>query len=238
VTEPVDVLIIGSGPAGVSAAWPLVNYGLKVVMVEAGDTLVSPYSPNRPSLAEIRQGSSGSWADLLGSDLSGLKSAGWLSPKIRTAGGRKEYDHFVRESGVEAQNFLPVGMFALGGLSNVWGAVAIGLDDRDLINSPISLKDLAPSYERVAHRIGISGVADDDLAFFFGGGMPLQSPLSISDNTKEILEIYQRHRHALSLRLGRPRLAVLSESRGEERLNCNLDGLCMWGCNRKSYQSR
>ncbi len=31
-----DILIIGSGPAGVSAAWPLVFAGLSVTMIDAG----------------------------------------------------------------------------------------------------------------------------------------------------------------------------------------------------------
>jgi flavin-dependent dehydrogenase len=32
-----DVIIVGSGPAGVSAAYPLVQSGIKVLMVDGGE---------------------------------------------------------------------------------------------------------------------------------------------------------------------------------------------------------
>ena len=36
-----DVIIIGSGPAGVSAAFPLVEAGLRVLMVDGGERQAS-----------------------------------------------------------------------------------------------------------------------------------------------------------------------------------------------------
>ena len=43
-----DVIVVGSGPAGVSAAFPLVESGLRVLMVDGGET-PSVGVPDTPS---------------------------------------------------------------------------------------------------------------------------------------------------------------------------------------------
>ena len=48
-----DVIIVGSGPAGVSAAWPLVEAGLGVLMLDASNALL-PASPPHATLANWR----------------------------------------------------------------------------------------------------------------------------------------------------------------------------------------
>ena len=49
----VDAVVVGSGPAGVSAAWPMVHSGIDVVMIEAGNALPD-VDPARPPLAAAR----------------------------------------------------------------------------------------------------------------------------------------------------------------------------------------
>jgi flavin-dependent dehydrogenase len=50
-----DAVIVGTGPAGISAAWPLVDAGLKVAIIEAG-FLASDSHPKAPlSLSKLRR---------------------------------------------------------------------------------------------------------------------------------------------------------------------------------------
>lgn len=63
VKRDCDILIIGSGPAGVSAALPLVKAGLNVLMVDGGRRVVDPPPPRI------------SWS---GVERNGLSLAGWL----------------------------------------------------------------------------------------------------------------------------------------------------------------
>jgi glycine/D-amino acid oxidase-like deaminating enzyme len=60
-----SIAVIGSGPAGVSAARPLVEAGLPVTIIDAG--LAPPVLASaRPTLAELRSGVSDAGRYLVG----------------------------------------------------------------------------------------------------------------------------------------------------------------------------
>ena len=65
-----DVIIVGSGPAGVSAAFPLVESGLTVLMVDGGHhaTLVSP----EQAFLEAREQDVNQWKWMIGKDFHAL----------------------------------------------------------------------------------------------------------------------------------------------------------------------
>lgn len=229
MTEP-DIIIIGSGPAGVSAAWPLAEAGFKVLLLEAGESRLPPPSGERQSLAELRASEEG-WSSLLGHRLSALRDVGFASPKLRTAAPPGFGESVAAENRIHATGFRPVGAFAVGGLSNLWGAVAPAYDDADMAGWPITAADLTPSYARVAARIGLSGSGDDDLAAVQGSGLPLQAPLPASGAAALVLERYDLRPKQAEFRLGLARNAVLSTDLGGRR-GCNLCKGCMWGCPR------
>ena len=55
VAPDFDVIIVGSGPAGVSAAFPLLEAGLKVLMVDGGREANTP-PPASPYLTSLIYG--------------------------------------------------------------------------------------------------------------------------------------------------------------------------------------
>ncbi len=229
-----EVLIVGSGPAGASVAWPLVEAGKQVVMLEAGAALgaVAP-SGDRPSLSELRSdwcgGEAEAWPILLGEDLRVLESSDIVSPKIRYRVGGNRLTGFSADSGIVARNFSVVGMFARGGLSNFWGAGASGFQASDFAEYPFGIDELAPSYESVARRIGISGSAEDDMAPLHGPEVSLQPPIELSSICRAILARYDLRRDSLRTRVGRSRLAVLTADSGQRRA-CRQKSMCSWGC--------
>ena len=70
-----DILVIGSGPAGVSAAFPLVQAGRRVVMIDCGSERDD--EPGAP------------WQRMLGVHLEALTPDDGLSPKLRTPEARR-----------------------------------------------------------------------------------------------------------------------------------------------------
>ena len=226
------VLVIGSGPAGVSAARPLVDAGVPVLLLEAGTAFLASPADGRPGLAELRQSTPRAWPHLLGEDLRALRGLQDASPRVRTTVGARGVEEFHRRNRLTAEGFTPVGIVARGGLGNIWGAGVSLFDDRDLAGGPISAVDLADAYHTVVRRIGVSGSQDDDMAAYHGGDLPLDPPLTLSPGLELVLERYRSREH-LGLRLGRSRMAVLTRDRASRRA-CTYDHACMWGCSRRS----
>jgi choline dehydrogenase-like flavoprotein len=206
-----EIIVIGSGPAGVSAAWPLVEAGRKVLMLDgAGVDDRIAHGPAR----------------VLGPELEGLSVEDGLSPKLRAPEARLALAGFQRAHGVEADNFLPVGSLARGGLSRVWGGFAAEFDAADLKDWPIGQSDLAPSYRRVTERIGVSGTTEDAAGRKLSASGPLQPPLPLGAASQLLLNAYRGDGPLL---LGQARNALISRPL-DSRSPCDLRGGCLWGC--------
>ncbi len=222
-----DVVIIGSGPAGVSAAWPLVEAGFSVVMLDAAEGPTP--KPPAMDLARFRRSGNG-WRHAYGDDFSGLVLGRGRSPKFGTRIGRAVLGSDAHHPMISATGFLPLRSFSAGGLSKIWGAVASAYDDRDLRDYPIRRSDLDPSYRAIAARIGLSG-GDDDLIDFHGSGLPLQPPSWMTPIGERLLDRYRRRKPLPGFLLGTARNAIATETIAD-RHACNKCGLCLYGCAR------
>ena len=127
VTEGAHI-VIGSGPAGVSAAMALLARGRTVVMVDGGKTLEARAAGRRDAMAA---NDPGGWTT--------RDRDGWMAPQFATPPGqvRRYGSDFAMEPGAETMADLP-GWFALrasraaGGLSNLWGAAVLPYAARDM----------------------------------------------------------------------------------------------------------
>lgn len=232
-----DVVIIGSGPAGVSAAFPLVKAGLNVLMVDGGN---SPnQAPPQDNYLSWRGSDSRQFERMIGDDLYALKKIDSASPKLRVPSMGYVFEGFHHVNKIINSDFLGFGSLASGGLSNAWGCGVAALGDSDLMDYPFSLADLKSSYEEVALRIGISGGIGGDLSEYYGLDEWAQPAIEMDQKHRDIFARYSESPerfHELGFRLDRPRMAILSEDHGE-RQGCNLSGNCLWGCSRKSLYS-
>ncbi|RAU21846.1 4Fe-4S ferredoxin [Paramagnetospirillum kuznetsovii] len=224
-----DVLVIGSGPSGVAAAWPLAEAGLSVHLVDGVLPRLARPAPDRPSLSALRQGAPGNLRHLLGERLDGLRDMKGYSPKLRSCADAAFLEGYHDGNAIASVDFQVVGTMAQGGLSNVWGAAASLFDQEDLADWPISLADLLPSYRRVVKRVGVSGSLFDDMAPIHGLDVELEPPLSLPPSSALLLERYDRRGGMPGFLLGRSRNAVLTRPR-EDRGACLEDMGCMWGC--------
>lgn len=199
-----DVIIVGSGPAGVSAAWPLVRAGQRVLMLDAAETTL-PASPPHASPAEWRTDPR-RWAHELGRD--GALADPGLSPKFATPLARAVL------AGVDVETrggYVAVGAHAAGGLSRIWGALAARWSDADLAGFGADAGAIRASYAAVSARIGVSDTPHYTPAvarIARGGPQP-------------------------GLHLAPAPNAVLDAARGamdEGRAGCTACGLCLHGC--------
>lgn len=209
----VDVIVVGSGPSATSAAWPLAEAGAAVLMLDVGNEETS-YEALIPSASfvEIRRSDPRQHRYFLGDSFEGVPLG-----RVRVGAQLTPPRQFIardtdRLTPLRSASFLPTESLAIGGLASGWGASAVQFNDRDLEGWPITQADLAPHYEAIAARIGISG-ARDDLLPYYGESSLLQPPLEIDDNGRALLARYESRRAAMNregLFMGRPRLAMLT----------------------------
>ncbi len=237
MSQTYDVIIVGSGPAGVSAAFPLVERGLRVLMLDGGHTASELY-PSADYLSaratDIEQ-----WRWMIGADFYALRQQNAVSPKLRVPAYKEVFADYSQANRITAENFVVAGSLATGGLSNAWGCGVARLSAAELAEYPCSPQDMDGAYAAVAQRIGISGSGDDDLSDYFGLDSWAQPPISADALNQKLLLNYERRRAALrklGVRVGRSRIAVLSQDYGARRA-CDVSGNCLWGCARQSLYS-
>jgi choline dehydrogenase-like flavoprotein len=224
-----EFIVIGSGPAGVSAAIPLVEAGRRVLMIDGA----------RPSpLPSLNEAADESWRRVLGDELTALRPDDGMSPKLRTPVARDVIDGFQRWAQVTQTEFFAAGAMARGGLSQVWGAFVAELDGNDLHGWPFGDDELTPSYRTVSERIGISGSTDDDMAEFYGKSGRVMPAPPIGPTAAAILQRYADAKPHPDFALGLARNAILTQDH-DGRAACDLSLGCLWGCARGAiYDAR
>ena len=237
MTPDFDVIIIGSGPAGVSVAFPLVEAGLSVLMVDGGKQ--SRRLPQEADFLFARTNDSEQSKWMLGDDFYALTNREAVSPKLRVPSHAYAFDGFEHSNKIESSDFITVGSLATGGLSNAWGCGVAQFSATELVDFPFPTSELDASYATVSKRIGISGRINDDLSDYFGLDEYSLPPIPIDVLHTHLSQQYAKRNKKLNLqgfKMGRSRVAVLNADMGD-RQACNLSGNCLWGCRRRSIYS-
>lgn len=232
-----DVIIVGSGPAGVSSAFPLVQAGLRVLMVDGGKK--HHISPPDVDFLSARSTQKDQWKWIVGEDFHALKMLDAVSPKLRVPAHAYAFEGFKTYNKLVDENFIALGSLATGGLSNAWGCGVARFSELELKAFPFPVSELDASYAEVSRRVGISGGREDDLSNYFGLDEYTQPPIAMDALHEYMHQRYLKKRlklHAKGFRLGRSRIAVLSKDLGS-RQACDLSGNCLWGCKQNSMYS-
>ena len=228
-----EVVIIGSGPAGINAAWPLVLSGVRVTMLDHNQLNVNLPSKEE-NLQNLRKNENG-WRYFLGDDFEGLYAHNKASLKFSTPVGSLVIGTTKGMHAMELKNMTAVRTGVAGGLSSIWGSFCSEYDDNDLAEFPICFEDIKKYYEIIGNRIGISG-ANDHLGVFHGNNYVLEKANSLTLPVEYLFERYSRkknHTPDSDFLLGLARNAVITKNKNE-RQSCNKCGLCLYGCSKKS----
>ena len=184
-----DAIIVGSGPAGVSAAWPLVKSGKNILMIDVG------YRPLNDSQLNNKNDNISS------------------SPKIRAPEFSYVFNNFKERYKLQTENFSANGSLAKGGLSNAWSALVSTFTNEEFDKFPFNRNDLMPHYSSVAKRIGISGTMTGDLIQWLGDEYLKQPNLPIHSLVAKLLQKYEKYKlkiQSYGIKLGCHDQAILS----------------------------
>lgn len=229
---------MGSGPAGVSVSYPLVEAGLKVLMLDSGRNF-QPKTSHIPYI-ERRANDCGQHKWILGENFYSLKNSKLASPKMRVPNYEDVFKLNSIEDNLITENFYVTTSKALGGLSNAWGCGVAMLSREEFSSYPFHYDEILESYEAVSRRIGISGAINDDMSNYFLLDQYSQLPIALGEMQKKIYEKYISYKLKINkngMRIGRSRVAAISSPLSESRSECNSCGNCLWGCSRRSLYS-
>jgi choline dehydrogenase-like flavoprotein len=228
MSEQLPYLVIGGGPAAVAASKALVALGQQVVVLDTGLELEPERETARRRMAA---GTPASWSE---SDLSLTR---YSADAASGAGYKRLFgsDVAFRDDGaLELAIGSEVGArpsYALGGLSNVWGAGVLPYTDRDLAGWPIAARDLADGYAAVLDFIPYAA-EEDELSERYPLVVAPDGPLIRSAAGEALLARLRHHRRALTdagFHFGASRLAVRVGHPAPAR-GCVYCAHCLDGC--------
>jgi choline dehydrogenase-like flavoprotein len=222
------IFVIGSGPAGVACSSALLEGGEKVTMLDAGLEL----EPARQrQLAILRSRASTSWDRESLNFLRHHVEPTQDGIPVKLAYGsdfpyRDPIGHPVWSKAAHATQ-----SFASGGLSNLWGASVLPYRKEDMVDWPITARDLEPHY-RAALALMPFSARHDGLEEQFPLYHDNPGALGRSSQAEALLRDLERNAsslHAHGVRFGASRLAVQAEG-ADGREGCIHCGKCIYGC--------
>lgn len=229
--NPGHVTVVGSGPSGVHFALSALRRGFNVTMVDVGRRAPAPVL-RETGFEQLKDELDDPAQYFLGDRLEGL---------VIPSAQRKFYEFPPSKSYVfhppegfdfTTEGFDPLFSFATGGLAEAWTAGCYPFNDAELELFPFSYAELAPYYQEIAGRIGVTGEGDD-LAQFMPVHEDLLPPLSLDPHSALLLQTYERRKARINKLLkayvGRTRVATLSVAK-DGRKACDYLGRCLWGC--------
>lgn len=223
------IYVIGSGPSAVAAASAVAARQLEV-------TLVDPALQLEPDRQQVLSRLSGLepqfWDD---ADVQILKGKGIPSdgePATKLAyGSDYAYRDIPFAPSCHSDNARVRRSFALGGLSNVWGACILPYPDEELSDWPITPAELDAHYRAVLGLLPHTG-CEDGLSIRFPSRTDTLQVMPMSRQARELMQTLERNREALEqagVLFGASRLAVDAEGRHGQQ-ECRQCGMCAYGC--------
>jgi choline dehydrogenase-like flavoprotein len=215
-----EVVVIGSGPAGVASTKKFLEKGFSVTMIEAGGwpapvRMAGSYVDFR--LDRSDQLSQIAAEAVLGSDevLRSVKlSVPWIADLVEKSVGALQ---------VRLENFGGAPIAAVGGLSVAWGAGLQVFDEGDLREWPVDYNELIPEYQTISAWLGtaLPELSENRLTSFFRdnhpGLHPTASALLSSCPSDDYFQMHPGWH------------AVLAHS-SDTGAVCDLSGWCLYGC--------
>ena len=158
------VTIVGSGASGVHFALSLLRKGVSVTMLDVGRQGNAPVGPES-SLTGLKDTLADPSAYFLGTRYEGVLLPGADGEYYGIPPSKQYVFEQPAGFGHASTGFAPLFSFARGGLAEAWTGGCYPLNAEEIADFPFTHRELAPHYDEVARRIGITGV-DDDLARF------------------------------------------------------------------------
>lgn len=221
------IVVVGSGPAGVSVSMALIKRGLKVTMLDVGRTLDGQTANE---LAVMRAKSALSEEDI--DKIKGRVAVDVSGVEEKKLFGSTFVNRLSDSFRVAQRNAWCYLSFAKGGLSNLWGRLLMPLSEEDMKDWPLPKEALDPYYAKVLEFVPLAGRKDRLERL-----LPLHTPNPGSQDFSEQAEKLDKrmHNHAEELQkrgfsFGQSRLAACFDGSFARSDECRKCGLCLYGC--------
>ncbi len=206
-TDADKVFVVGSGPSGVAAAHALLEQGVTVCMLDVGLTLEPE---RRQQVADAS--TSGGAAEVLTLIEDGAFDLTGPTNFYRKLADGSDFAYRGANAFVASRSGLHEihSSFALGGLSNVWGAAVLPFSDDDIRDWPLDPGELVPHYQAVQSFMHLAGT-DDPLSGPFPFFADPVRPFDLSSNAESFLTALNSRKEAMAnggIYTGRSRIAV------------------------------
>ncbi len=216
-------IVIGSGPAGVAAAWALLGQGRHVTMLDVGEQLETEKLDLRSRLAATEPGQ---WSAEDIYTYTHARRSGKYDT-IHPFGS----DFLFRDPGKfcgDPEQNASIGLkpsFAAGGLSNGWGGSILPYRREDLLDWPAATRDLEPHYAALRDFMPMAGKADALQDLFPMLGISEHTSLPLGTQAEALLgrlEMKKEQLNRAGIYFGQARQAVNQQ--------CRKCGMCLYGC--------
>lgn len=228
LTDPEPCIVVGAGPAGAAAARALAAAGERVIVLDTGLSLEPEREEARRRMAATTPEM---WqpADVARTRFSADGTDGRGYKRLFGSDLAFRDDRVLELSADPGVGARP--SYALGGLSNVWGAGLLPYTDADLAGWPITPSELAEGYRAVLEYVPYAA-EDDEFAERYPLLRAPDGPLIRTQAGEALLARLRRHRRALAdagYHFGAPRLAV-RVGHPAPSSGCSYCGHCLDGC--------
>jgi len=221
-------VVIGSGPAGVAAAYALTRANHTVTILDAGDTIEPRHMEVFAALAQTEPQA---WPSGLAARARDAFPVTAKQVPLKPAyGSLFPYALDDADLPLITENVETVPSLARGGLSNCWGASMLPVRQCDIRDWPITLDELTPHYEAVLRFVPMAAEKDE-----LAGHLPLysDSPGQLRRGPQAEMVLRHLRRHAAALEaagfaFGASRLAVVADE--DTSKGCRRCGMCLYGC--------
>ena len=221
-------IIIGSGPAGISAASEILQNGKSVAILDVGNEIeedkknfVRDYLETQ-NISKFKQEV----------EKSKKKLPKYFDPNLKFPYGSDFVFNIAKNEKIShSHNSNTLSSNAKGGLSNIWGTLSSPFFKKDIENWGISYEEFYRDKNKVEAIIPISS-SKDNLAKFFDTEIGKDHTFDISLASKEILKFLIKKEDDLNdegFFFGRSKFAV-SNKYSYNKVNCQKCGLCHYGC--------
>ncbi|HET9887443.1 MAG TPA: hypothetical protein VFR10_08020, partial [bacterium] len=225
------LVVVGSGASACHFALTALERGAAVTMLDVGRRGTAPVHP-QDSFETLKETLPDPPSYFLGERFEAVslpgdekESYGFPPNKNYVFTGVDSFRH-------QSLGFAPLVSFAQGVLAETWTAGAFPFNEGELADFPFSDQELAPYYDLVAERIGITGV-EDDLARYHPVHRHLLEPLRLDEHSRLLLDRARAKSAELERSakcvIGRSRVATLPHPM-QGRPGCSYLGRCLSGC--------
>jgi choline dehydrogenase-like flavoprotein len=225
-----SVVVVGSGASAVHFARSALSRGHEVVMLDVGRERPAPVRPN-DGFEDLKRNLRDPVGHFLGARFEAVIYPGAESEYYGFPPNKSYVFEGVDAFRVRAAGFSPLVSFARGGLAEAWTAGVFPFNAGELADFPFPYEELAPYYELVAERIGVSGDVDD-VTEHMPAPASLLPALALDEHSRVLLERYAVKRRAvrrMGFVVGRSRVATLTRELAG-RPPCDYLGRCLMGC--------